>query len=77
VTVRTGQRNVVLAVEVVVGIRQFASTILHDLPPLLREAGDDLVTALGALDTELLVVLHTTCLVPEALWPALEREISQ
>jgi purine-binding chemotaxis protein CheW len=72
VTVRTGRRSVVLAVEVVVGIRSLDSTLLSDLPPLLQEAPEDFVTALGGLDSELLLVLQTACLVPEARWPAVE-----
>jgi purine-binding chemotaxis protein CheW len=74
VTVRAGERRVALAVEEVLGVRELAAAALQDLPPLLREAGEALVAAVGSLDTGLLVVLHAARIVPSTLWDALEAK---
>jgi purine-binding chemotaxis protein CheW len=72
VTVNTGERHVVLAVEAVLGIREFGSTDLYELPPLLRDASVDMVSAVGGLDTEFLLVLQAARIVPEAVWQTLK-----
>lgn len=56
VTVRAGGSEVALAVEAVLGVRALAPKSLQRLPPLLQ-AGSDIVSALTALDSELLTVL--------------------
>ena len=63
VTLRIGARSVALAVDEVIGVRTMSAAT--ELPPLLQRAGADVVTAIGALDAELLVVLRTARLVPE------------
>lgn len=70
ITLRAGQRQVALAVEEVLGVRQLPPG--QALPPLLGEASADLVNAIGSLDSELLLVLRSARLVPDALWPALQ-----
>ena len=72
VTVRAGERCVALAVEEVLGVRELAQASLHDLPPLLREAGEAVVAAVGSLDAELLLVLRAARIAPQSLWDALE-----
>lgn len=57
VTVRTGDGEVALAVEAVLGVRALASQRFRRLPPLLR-AGSEIVATLAALDAELLLVLE-------------------
>jgi purine-binding chemotaxis protein CheW len=71
VTIRAGERTVALAVEAVVGVRDIDDDRLAEAPPLLRGALPGIVDALGALDAELLLVLRTAKLVPDAVWAAL------
>jgi purine-binding chemotaxis protein CheW len=72
VTLRAGQRRVALGVDQVLGVRQVGRMQLSDLPPLLGAASEEVVSAIGTLDTELLMVLRSGKLVPEALWAAIE-----
>jgi purine-binding chemotaxis protein CheW len=74
VTLRAGERTVALAVEEVLGVRTLAGASLVELPPLVRDANDELVAAVGTLDAELLVVLRAARLVPAELWDALESQ---
>ena len=74
VTVRFESRQAALAVDAVRGVRQIARSRLAELPPLLREPGNELVLALGTLDRELMVVLERSRLLPEAVWEALDAE---
>jgi len=71
VVVRAGDRRVALAVQGVLGVRPLARETLRALPPLLANAGAQVVTALGTLDAQLLTVLSGGYLVPPALWEAL------
>jgi purine-binding chemotaxis protein CheW len=73
VTVNTAGRCVALAVDTVVGVRAIPAGSLHELSPLLRDASTDAIAAIGTLDAQLLVVLHSARLIPEAVWSALER----
>ena len=68
VTIAIGGRQVALAVGSVLGVRAVPADSLHELPPLLHEAGADVVAAIGLLDAELLVVLHSTRLLPDDAW---------
>jgi purine-binding chemotaxis protein CheW len=72
VTMTVGARRVALAVDSVLGVRAIPAGSLHELPPLLHEAGADVVAAIGLLDAELLLVLHATRLLPEDAWAALD-----
>ena len=72
VLLRLGERRVALAAEEVLGIREISPSVLHDLPPLLRDASAAIVSAIGTLDTELLLVLHAVRILPEAVWDTLE-----
>jgi purine-binding chemotaxis protein CheW len=76
VTVAVDHRRIALAVDAVLGVRTLPAGTLHDLPPLLHHAETELVTALGELDAELLLVLQCAHLVPEAVWLLLEQERS-
>jgi purine-binding chemotaxis protein CheW len=73
-TLQVGRRSVALAVDAVVDVVDLANSALGELPPLLHAAAADVVTAIGTLDSQLLLLLHSACLVPESLWPALEAE---
>jgi purine-binding chemotaxis protein CheW len=67
VTVRAGDRVVALAVDDVVGVRAILTESLQGLPPLLRDAGAESIAAIGALDGELLLILHSARVVPDDL----------
>jgi len=67
ITLRAGDRRVVLAVDGVLGVRHLSSASTQELPPLLRDAAAEVVARLGALDAQLLFVLRTMQLVPESL----------
>jgi purine-binding chemotaxis protein CheW len=69
VTLVVGARRIALAVDSVLGVRTVMQDSLHALPPLLREADDDVITAIGLLDAELLLVLRTARLLPEESHP--------
>jgi len=70
VTVAVGDRQVALAVTSVVGLRAVAGAELRALPPLLAGAEAGAVSAIGALDRELLLLLRAVRLVPEAVFAA-------
>lgn len=72
VTVKTGARQVALAVGEVLGVQAIPPASLQELPPLLQEARADVVETIGVLDAELLLVLHSAHWVPEELWAALD-----
>jgi purine-binding chemotaxis protein CheW len=65
VTVNAGERRVALAVDSVLGVRAVPAGSLRELPPLLHEACADVVAAIGLLDAELLLVLHSARLLPD------------
>ena len=68
VSLKLGDRTAALAVDAVLGVRSLAPEILSDIPPLLREAGAELLSVIGALDARLLLVLEAACLVPDSVW---------
>jgi purine-binding chemotaxis protein CheW len=57
VTLRVGARVVGLAVESIFGVREFDRTLLSEVPPLLLQAHPEVLTAIGLLDGELMLVL--------------------
>lgn len=71
VTLRVGPRCVALAVQSVVGVADVSDQIFDNLPPLLKTKRSELIEALGTLDAEFLVTLHTARLVPDAVWHTL------
>jgi purine-binding chemotaxis protein CheW len=73
VIVRVAQRRVALAVDGVLDVRRIEAEALPGLPPLLRDAQGDLVSAIGALDAELLIVLESARILSDDAWRALER----
>jgi purine-binding chemotaxis protein CheW len=67
VTLRVENRAVALAVEEVVGVMTVTEESLAQMPPLLRDSGAELVSAIGSLDAELLIVLNAARVFPESL----------
>ena len=70
VTVAVGDRQVALAVTSVVGLHAVAAAELRALPPLLAGADAGAVSAIGALDRELLLLLRSGYLVPDTVFAA-------
>jgi purine-binding chemotaxis protein CheW len=72
VTVNVAGRCVALEVDEVVGVRTLPAASLQNLPPLLHDADTDTVVAMRTLDAQLLIVLNSARLIPDAVWLALE-----
>jgi purine-binding chemotaxis protein CheW len=68
VTLAVERRVVALAVDEVIGVAPMGSGSVHELPPLLEIATGTVIESLGVLDSELLVVLRESRLVPESVW---------
>ncbi len=71
VTLSVGERQLALAVDGVIGVRQLAAAALAEIAPLLDGSDDGLVQAIATLDAELLLVLRAGRMVPESMWEAL------
>ena len=74
VIIRVGDRRVALAVDDVLGIREFPRAALGAMPPLVQEAGAGALEAIGALDSELLFVLNSANVIPDELLASLAGE---
>lgn len=75
VTVKLGEtRRVALAVDSVIGVRELPEASLDELPPLIRNANAEVVSAVSTLDAELLLVLRGARLVPDSAWRAIETK---
>lgn len=68
VTVAVGERPVALAVTSVVGVSAIPVEELRALPPLLATAEAGAVSAIGALDRELFLLLRGVHLVPDTVF---------
>lgn len=67
VTISIHGKSVALAVDTVIGIYRLGAAATH-LPPVLKGATHDAVSAVGMLDRDLLLFLETTRVIsPEAL----------
>ncbi len=67
-----GARRVALAVDEVQGVRPIAPGAMQALPPLLQGGALDVAAAIGTLDSDLLLVLRCTRLVPDDVWAGLD-----
>jgi purine-binding chemotaxis protein CheW len=67
VVVQAGDRDVALAVNEVLGVRAMSAGSMVGLPPLLRDATVDVVTAIGTLDAHLLLVLESMSILPQSV----------
>ena len=69
VTVKVAEgRQASVAVDAVLGIRAIDAGGVAAMPPLLRNAHAEVVSALGVLDAGLLLFLETARLIPDAVW---------
>src|SRR6266851_8140378 len=59
VIVKAGSHLVALAVDEVLGLRAIPADSLQELPPLLGNARAELIVSIGAIDSQLLLVLRT------------------
>ncbi len=71
VTVKTRRTPLALAFDEVLGVRVLAPRSLQEIPPLLGGSRAGIVSAIGALDRELLVLLEAARALPESVWAAL------
>ncbi len=71
VVLRTGARQVALAVDAVLGVYDLAPSLTGVIPPLVQHAAGEVIEAIGALDSELLMVLNAGRIVPGEAWRSL------
>ena len=71
VTLTLGQRQLALAVDGVLGVRQLSAATLAEVVPLLDSSDAGLVQSIATHDAELLLVLRTGRMVPDTLWEGL------
>ena len=74
ITLRMNERCVALAVESVLGVREISPDSLQRLPPLLRDASVEVVSSIGMLDAEFLLVLGAARLLTEAVENTLDLQ---
>lgn len=72
VTVNVGTRTIALAVGAVIGLRAIERAGLDAVPPLLRDAANAAIAAVGTLDAELLLFLRAVQLVSEEVLAGLD-----
>lgn len=70
------ERVVALAVEAVIGVHALDGSALSSLPPVLGFLPQGVVSAVGALDGRLLLVLGDSHLVPDSVWSDLDRRVT-
>jgi chemotaxis signal transduction protein len=58
-------------VESVVGLHYISPDTIRNTPPLFIDSTEGAVAAIGALDSELLIVLNAAKLVQESAWLAI------
>ncbi|MBI2601726.1 MAG: chemotaxis protein CheW [Deltaproteobacteria bacterium] len=61
-------RKVALAVENVLGIKNLSLEFMEKLPPLLQNVHPDIISAIGTLDEDFLILIQTPKLVSIDAW---------
>jgi purine-binding chemotaxis protein CheW len=74
VTLRLGDRQVALAVNAVLGVRDLDLSTIQELPPLLGGTSTDLLEAIGTLDEQFIMVLRAGWELPDEVWAALAAQ---
>lgn len=74
VTITSGARTVALAVDEVTGVMAIAADQSEPLPLLLQGVASETVSAIGSLDSALLLFLRLSRIVPEDVFVRLEAE---
>jgi len=72
VLVKVGERRVALSAGRVIGVRALDPSALGELPPVLGRASAEVISAVGALDARLLLVLETSRMLPDSSWASLD-----
>ncbi len=72
VTIKMRGRAVAFAFDAVLGIRSLAAQCLADIPLLLHALDTSSVAAIAILDAELMVVLQSARIIPDAVWATLD-----
>jgi len=75
VTITRDDRVLALAVGAVIGVRTLDEAILHDVPPLLGAVDREVLSAIGSLDSGLLLVLGHARLVPDQVWAQVDGAV--
>jgi purine-binding chemotaxis protein CheW len=75
VVVQTDERKVALAVDSV-NVRPIAADRMLELPPLLRDAGTEVISAIGRLDSALFMVLQATRIIPPGFFEDTARRLA-
>ncbi|HEX3953047.1 MAG TPA: chemotaxis protein CheW [Stellaceae bacterium] len=75
-TIEVGARLVGLAASEVLGVRTIDQGVSEELPPLLRDAGGDVVRAIRVLDGELLLILEASRLVSDDSFATLDAALA-
>jgi purine-binding chemotaxis protein CheW len=76
VIVRAGSRHIGLAVDAVLGVRTIDAAVLQGLPRVAGTPAGKAISAVGALDGELLVVLEAARIVPEDVLAAIDAQVT-
>lgn len=71
VTLKWDDRQVVIGVDSVVGVRYLDSAHLGELPPLLKDVSTDFIALFATLDAQLLLVLRAARIVSDEVWTTL------
>lgn len=74
VTIKLGTRIVAFAVDGVMGMRTLDAEAMAEVPLLLQTVDSSRIAAISILDAELLLVLQSARMVPDAVWTALDRQ---
>jgi purine-binding chemotaxis protein CheW len=72
VTLKAGSRWIALAVDAVLGIGAIPRRTLDAFPVLFEDSELGAVSAVGTLDSELLLVLRSARLVPDVAWSTID-----
>jgi purine-binding chemotaxis protein CheW len=75
VSVKQGNVRVVLAVEDVVGVIAIPRDAAAAFPRLFQNFGSDAISAIGVLESDLLLVLQSTRLIPDDAWSSIRAGI--
>jgi purine-binding chemotaxis protein CheW len=75
VTLRVGERQVALSLDVVLGVRDLdGGVMIVELPPLLQRTSEDILETIGTLDQQVLLVLRECWELPDEVWQALTAQ---
>jgi purine-binding chemotaxis protein CheW len=74
VSLKLGERTAALAVDAVLDVCSLSSDTLSMTPPLLQAGDAQRVSVIGALDTQLLLVLEAVRLIPDSVWIAIKAQ---